>query len=137
MVNNSLEVGVKNLFKGILDKLLNSNQKSTQQNVAPISHEQVEAIVDARIKEHAATLEPTSIHRDTSKPIGNEEDYTLTAKQIEYALTLLEKVKNEFVLAIDPANLTVKDLNRLIAYNRYKKKGTLVNLVKKGVLRKK
>lgn len=127
---------MKNLFKGILDKLFKSNQKPTQPNVKHISHEQVEAIVDARIKEHAATLEPTRIHRDSSKPKDNE-DYTLTAKQIEYAFTLLEKVKNEFELAIDPANLTVKDLNRLLAFNRYKKKGTLVNLVKKGVLRKK
>ncbi|MDF2789617.1 MAG: hypothetical protein K0S80_2715 [Neobacillus sp.] len=129
---------VKNLFKGILDKLFNSKQKSTQPNVGHISHEQVEAIVDARIKEHAATLEePTRIHRDSLKRTGNDGDYTLTAKQIEYAFILLEKVKNEFELAINPANLTVKDLNRLVAYNRYKKKGTLVNLVKKGVLRKK
>ncbi|MEH7502906.1 hypothetical protein V7152_12990 [Neobacillus drentensis] len=64
------------------------------------------------------------------------EDYTLTPKQIEYALSLIEKIKPEFELAIDPARLTIKDLNRLIAYNRYKNKGTLVNLVKKGVLRR-
>ncbi|MDM5326779.1 hypothetical protein [Neobacillus sp. CF12] len=50
---------------------------------------------------------------------------------------MIEKVKDEFVLAIDPSLLTIKDLNRLIAYNRYKNKGTLVNLVKKGVLARK
>ncbi|WP_260871729.1 hypothetical protein [Bacillus sp. X1(2014)] len=43
----------------------------------------------------------------------------------------------EFDLAADPATLTVKDLNRLIAFNKFKNKGILVNLVKKGVLRKK
>jgi hypothetical protein len=43
------------------------------------------------------------------KPTDNEEDYTLTEKQIEYAFTLLEKVKNEFELAIAPDKLTVKD----------------------------
>lgn len=128
---------MNNLFKGILDKLFNSNQKSTQPDVPHISHGQVEAIVDARIKEHAATFETTSVHQDTPKPAGNDDDYTLTVKQIEYAYTLLEKVASEFELAIDPTKLTVKDLNRLIAYNRYKNKGTLVNLVKKGVLRKK
>jgi hypothetical protein len=50
---------------------------------------------------------------------------------------LIEKVKEEFELAIEPSELTIKDLNRLIAYNRYKNKGTLINLVKKGVLKKK
>lgn len=55
---------------------------------------------------------------------------------MEYALSLIEKIKPELELAVDPAQLTIKDLNRLIAYNRYKNKGTLVNLVKKGVLRK-
>jgi hypothetical protein len=50
---------------------------------------------------------------------------------------LIEKVKEEFELVIDPSELTIKDLNRLIAYNRYKNKGTLINLVKKGVLKKK
>jgi hypothetical protein len=66
-----------------------------------------------------------------------EEDYTLSPKQIKYALSLIEKVKDEFELAIEPSLLTIKDLNRLIAYNRYKNKGTLVNLVKKGVLARK
>lgn len=67
----------------------------------------------------------------------SEEDYTLTAKQIDHALSLIEKVHTEFELAIDPSKLTIKDLNRLIAFNRYKNKGTLINLVKEGVLKKK
>ncbi|MDQ1002685.1 hypothetical protein QFZ28_003085 [Neobacillus niacini] len=84
----------------------------------------------------AATLETTLSEQINQVP-RQDEDYTLSAKQIEYALSLIEKVKGEFELAIEPSNLTIKDLNRLIAYNRYKNKGTLINLVKKGVLRKK
>ncbi|WP_223593687.1 hypothetical protein [Neobacillus bataviensis] len=68
---------------------------------------------------------------------SDQEDCTLNPKQIEFALSLIDKVKNEYELAADPATLTVKDLNRLIAYNKFKNKGILVNLVKKGVLRRK
>ncbi|WP_342431117.1 ABC transporter ATP-binding protein [Neobacillus sp. FSL H8-0543] len=125
------------LLKGIIDKFFKSNQPTSAPQNQSISQADVEALVDARLKEHASTLPPTSQEGDTSKPQVDDEDYFLTAKQIEYALTLLEKVKNDFELALDPAKLTVKDLNRLIAFNRYKNKGTLVNLVKKGVLRKK
>ncbi|MBY0147767.1 ABC transporter ATP-binding protein [Neobacillus niacini] len=90
----------------------------------------VEALVEAKLKEHVATLE-------TNQAPLQDEDYTLSAKQVEYALSLIEKVKDEFELAIAPSKLTIKDLNRLIAYNRYKNKGTLINLVKKGILKKK
>lgn len=76
-------------------------------------------------------------HVNQNKGTNQDEDYTLSAKQVEYALFLIEKVKEEFELAIETSKLTIKDLNRLIAYNRYKNKGTLINLVKKGVLRKK
>jgi hypothetical protein len=68
---------------------------------------------------------------------ANEEDYLLTDKQIEFALTLLDKISREYQLAVEPSTLTVKDLNRLVAYNRYQNKGALVNLEKKGILRKK
>ncbi|MDQ6598122.1 hypothetical protein [Bacillus salipaludis] len=71
-----------------------------------------------------------------TKPPLTKEDYSLTPKQIEFALSLIEKTR-EYELAMYPANLTVKDLNKLIAFNRYKNKGIIVNLVKKGVLRKK
>jgi hypothetical protein len=67
---------------------------------------------------------------------ANEEDYFLTDKQIEFALTLLDKISREYQLAVEPSTLTVKDLNRLVAYNRYHNKGALVNLEKKGILRK-
>ena len=92
--------------------------------------------MNAKLKEHAAALETTFTEKGNQVP-SQDEDYTLSAKQIEYALTLIDKVKNEFELSIDPSQLTIKDLNRLIAFNRYKNKGTIINLVKKGVLKKK
>ncbi|MCM3691478.1 ABC transporter ATP-binding protein [Neobacillus niacini] len=124
------------LLKGIIEKLFKSSQPiSTPQNQS-ISKADVEALVEAKLKEHAATLETTLTEKGNQVPT-QDEDYTLSAKQMEYALSLIEKVKEEFELAIDPSKLTIKDLNRLIAYNRYKNKGTLINLVKKGVLKKK
>ena len=124
------------LLKGILDKLFTTSQPIKNSVVKPISQSEVEALVEAKIREHAATLQTTTNNQPSQKTSIDQEDYTLTGKQIEYALSLLEKIQPEFELAIDPAQLTIKDLNRLIAYNRYKNKGTLVNLVKKGVLRK-
>lgn len=123
------------MLKGILEKLFNSSKNSAKtQN---IGHAEVEAIVDAKIKEHQATVQSTKPIQASHNTPANGDDNTLTAKQIDYALALLDKVKNEFILAIDPTKLTLKDLNRLIAYQRYKNKGTLINLVKKGVLRRK
>lgn len=121
------------MLKGVLEKFFSGKQKSTQSEPQPISYDLVQAIVDERIKEHAAALQTA----ESEKPDTDEENYKLSEKQRVYALSLIEKVNNEFELAIDPAELTVKDLNRLIAFNRYKNKGTLVNLVKKGVLRNK
>jgi hypothetical protein len=118
------------LFKGIIDKLFKTSQSTNTSHNQSISQAEVEALVDAKLKEHAAAIETNQV------PL-QDEDYTLSAKQIEYALSLIEKVKEEFELAINPTELTIKDLNRLIAYNRYKNKGTLVNLVKKGVLKRK
>lgn len=98
----------------------------------------MEALVEAKLKEHAAAFETTLAEQAKQQKVpSQDEDYTLSAKQIEYALTLLDKVKKDFELAINPSELTIKDLNRLIAYNRYKNKGTLVNLVKKGVIKRK
>ncbi|WP_251551237.1 ABC transporter ATP-binding protein [Neobacillus muris] len=96
----------------------------------------MEALVDARIKEHAATIEQSITAKVSISQKDNQEDYSLTPKQIEFALSLIYKVKNEYELAINPAELTIKDLNKLIAYNKFKNKGILVNLAKKGVLRK-
>ncbi|MCM3727846.1 ABC transporter ATP-binding protein [Neobacillus cucumis] len=121
------------MLKGLLDRFLNISQKPTQTEVNSISHEEVEAIVAARLKEHAAIMEQSVAEKVNSAVQGQDkEDYSLTTKQIEFALSLIEKTKN-FQLAIDKTKLTVKDLNRLIAYNKFKNNGILVNLVKKGV----
>jgi hypothetical protein len=128
---------VKKLLKGFLDKLFQINQNQSQSTVKPISKAEVESLVDSRIKEHAATIEKTIAQLGHSEQgVDNQEDYSLTAKQFEFALSLIEKTR-EYELATNQANLTVKDLNKLIAYNRYRNKGILVNLVKKGVLRRK
>ncbi|MFS0777644.1 ABC transporter ATP-binding protein [Neobacillus sp. 3P2-tot-E-2] len=124
------------LLKGLIEKFFKSNQPiSTPQNQS-ISQADVEALVESKLKEHAAALE-TTLAEKGNQVSNQDEEYTLSAKQIEYALLLIEKVKEEFELAIEPTRLTIKDLNRLIAYNRYKNMGTLINLVKKGVLKKK
>jgi hypothetical protein len=130
------ESEVSKLLKGILDRLLNTNQKPSQPEVKPVSQEEVEAIVAARLREHAATIEQSVEEKMNTVQPQDSEDYSLTAKQIEFALSLIEKTRN-FELAIDSTKLTVKDLNKLIAYNKFKNKGILVNLVKKGVLKSK
>jgi glucan phosphorylase len=121
---------VNELLKGLIEKLFKPNQPASTPQNQSISQAEVEALVDAKIKEHAAALE-TTLEEKGNQVHSQDEDYTLSAKQIEYALSLIEKVEEEFELAIDPSKLTIKDLNRLIAYNRYKNKGTLINLVKR------
>lgn len=125
------------MLKGIIDKLLKTNQNVIKEETPKISQADVEALINAKLKEHAAALENNISTKESENQDENQDDYKLTPKQTEYALSLIDKVSNEFELAIDPAELTVKDLNRLIAFQRYKNKGTLINLVKKGVLKKK
>lgn len=67
----------------------------------------------------------------------SDEDYSLTEKQRIFALSLVERLNRNYILGIDPSKLTVKDLNRLVAYSKYRNKGALVNLEKKGVLLRK
>jgi hypothetical protein len=126
------------MLKGIIEKLFKTPQTNSPQQNQSISQAEIESIVEAKLREHAAAIENNQTEQlSHGRGTSLEEDYTLSAKQIEYALSLIEKVKDEFELAIEPSLLTIKDLNRLIAYNRYKNKGTLVNLVKKGVLARK
>jgi hypothetical protein len=120
------------MLKGIIEKLFKSEQKQTPSQQT-FSQADVEALIDAKLKEHAATIQTSD--KDNKKDT-NQDDYKLTAKQIDYALSLISKLNGEFVLAIDPSDLTIKDLNRLIGFNRYKNKGILVNLVKNGILKK-
>ncbi len=67
----------------------------------------------------------------------SKEDTLLTAKQVEFARTLLTKLEDEYELVIDHSALTQKDLNRLSGYFRFKNKGALSNLVAAGILKEK
>jgi hypothetical protein len=50
--------------------------------------------VDTKLKEHAAALESTLAEQVNSNKVPSQDkDYTLSAKQVEYALSLVEKVK--------------------------------------------
>ncbi|MDR4947256.1 ABC transporter ATP-binding protein [Neobacillus cucumis] len=125
------------LLKGIIDKLFNTNQKPSEPEIKSISQEEIEAIVEARLREHAATIEKSVEEKvNSAVQVKNQEDYSLSPKQIDFALDIIKKT-GVFELATDTANLTIKDLNKLIAYNKFKNKGILVNLVKKGVLKRK
>ncbi|ANC77540.1 hypothetical protein ABE65_012325 [Fictibacillus phosphorivorans] len=81
----------------------------------------------------------TSIH---SKPLeelssqSNSEKINLTPKQIDYAKSMITKL-DKYELVISDAELTKKDLDRLIMYFKFKNKGVLVNLVKEGILKEK
>ncbi|MEH7110429.1 ABC transporter ATP-binding protein [Bacillus sp. JJ1764] len=123
------------MIKGILDKLFKPEQHAPKPERQPtISQAEIEALIEAKLKVHTESIQKNAEENKSQPP--TQDDYKLTAKQTDYALSLIAKFKNEFELAIDPSELTVKDLNRLIAYQKYRNKGTLVNLVKKGVLRK-
>lgn len=122
------------MLKGLLGKLFKSDQNLSQEESHHMSQAEIETLIETKLKEHAATTDADANH---NKQAANQDDYKLTAKQRDFALSILDKIKYEFELAIEPGELTVKDLNRLIGYQRYKNKGTLINLVKKGVLKKK
>jgi Meiotically up-regulated gene 113 len=81
----------------------------------------------------------TSIHNkpliDSNRNSGSSEVY-LTPKQIEYAKSMVNKL-DYYELFINDSELTKKDLDRLIVYFKYKNKGTLVNMVKEGILKEK
>lgn len=72
-----------------------------------------------------------------SEKKNNNVTTPLTEKQIEYAKSLIKKLEQEYELMIDYSSLTKKDLDRLIAYFKYKNGGALHNLVKNGVLKSK
>jgi hypothetical protein len=126
------------MLKKILDffvkEALNSSNKNSIAENNNLADKDKEELL-TRIKK----LEDKQIEMQQAKnhKPANEEDYFLTDKQIEFALTLLDKISREYQLAVEPSTLTVKDLNRLVAYNRYHNKGALVNLEKKGILKKK
>ncbi|MDM5317199.1 GIY-YIG nuclease family protein [Fictibacillus sp. b24] len=81
----------------------------------------------------------TTIDSKPLKEIKREsksDEVYLTPKQIEYAKSMLNKL-DKYELVINDAELTKKDLDRLIMYFKFKNKGTLVNMVKEGILKEK
>ncbi|MDU1847387.1 MAG: GIY-YIG nuclease family protein [Niallia nealsonii] len=66
----------------------------------------------------------------------NKQNKPLTAKQIEYAKSLIKRLEKDYKLIVDYTLLTNEDLNRLRVYFKYKNIGALNNLVKSGVLKK-
>jgi hypothetical protein len=125
---------LKKIFNLIVKEALNtSNKNSVAENNTLADKDKEELLTRIKMLEDKQSEMQLA---QNQKP-ANEEDYLLTDKQIEFALTLLDKISREYQLAVEPFTLTVKDLNRLVAYNRYHNKGALVNLEKKGILKKK
>jgi hypothetical protein len=125
---------LKKIFNLIVKEALNtSNKNSVAENNTLADKDKEELLTRIKMLEDKQSEMQLA---QNQKP-ANEEDYLLTDKQIEFALTLLDKISREYQLAVEPSTLTVKDLNRLVAYNRYHNKGALVNLEKKGILKKK
>lgn len=93
------------------------------------------------IKEKKYTEEiKSTIHNQSGSEDKQKEDAAalpLTKKQMEYAESMIKKLDQKYVLAVDYSSLTKKDLDRLIIYFRYKNVGALNSLVKTGVLKAK
>jgi hypothetical protein len=117
----------------VKETLNTSNKNSVVENNTLANKDKEELLTRIKMLEEKQN---ELLHSQNQKPT-NEEDYYLTDKQIEFALTMLDKISREYQLAVEPSTLTVKDLNRLVAYNRYHNKGAIVNLEKKGILKKK
>lgn len=83
------------------------------------------------------TISMPAIAEPKAKKSKDTDDNLLTAKQLEFAKTLLAKLDSDYELVAEHAALTQKDLNRLSGYFRFKNKGALNNLVSSGVLKEK
>jgi DNA-binding MarR family transcriptional regulator len=101
----------------------------------PGFHDQEKEELLKRLK-HLEEKQEVLMNQQKGSP-QSEDDYSLSEKQINFALSLLEKMKHEYELAVEPSVLTVKDLNRLVAYHKYNNKGAIVNLQKKGIVKRK
>jgi hypothetical protein len=125
---------LKKILGLIVKEAVNTSNKDSVAENSTLSNKDKEELL-TRIK--MLEDKQSEMQMAQNQKPANEEDYFLTDKQIEFALTLLDKISREYQLAVEPSTLTVKDLNRLVAYNRYHNKGALVNLEKKGILKKK
>ncbi|NYE08985.1 hypothetical protein F4694_005842 [Bacillus niacini] len=78
------------MLKGIIEKLFKTPQTNSPQQNQSISQAEVESIVEAKLKEHVAAIEINQTEQlSHGRGSSLEEDYTLSAKQIEYALSVI------------------------------------------------
>jgi hypothetical protein len=117
---------------GLLGKTEPKNLTTVAENSNAIQYNDKEELLN-RIKK-LEDKQQELLQKQTNSS-ENEEDYSLSEKQMEFALSLIEKIR-DYDLAVEPSKLTVKDLNRLVAFNRYNNKGAIVNLEKKGILKR-
>ena len=85
------------------------------------------------------TITGIKVHKNevSVQKVGDKENKRLTAKQIEFAKTLLAKLEDKYVLNVDYSVLTQKDLSRLSVYFKFKNQGALNNLISEKILKKK
>ncbi|MBH0166747.1 GIY-YIG nuclease family protein [Fictibacillus sp. 7GRE50] len=81
-------------------------------------------------------IEDTINNKGIIKEAIDSRRVPLTPKQEEYAKSLIHKLEH-YELVSDDIDLSKKDLDRLIMFFKFKNKGTLVNMVKEGILKEK
>ncbi|MQR94382.1 hypothetical protein EJV22_04225 [Fictibacillus phosphorivorans] len=89
-----------------------------------------------RTGNYSRFIEDTINDKGIIKEAIDSRRVPLTPKQEEYAKSLIHKLEH-YEMASDEIELSKKDLDRLIMYFKFKNKGTIVNMVKEGILKEK
>lgn len=89
-----------------------------------------------RTGNYSKFIEDTINNKGIIKEAIDSRRVPLTPKQEEYAKSLIHKLEH-FELVSNDIELSKKDLDRLIMYFKFKNKGTIVNMVKEGILKEK
>lgn len=89
-----------------------------------------------RTGNYSRYIEDTINDKGIIKEAIDSRRVPLTPKQEEYAKSLIHKLEH-YELVSQDIELSKKDLDRLIMYFKFKNKGTLVNMVKEGILKEK
>ncbi|MBN3555767.1 GIY-YIG nuclease family protein [Fictibacillus nanhaiensis] len=89
-----------------------------------------------RTGNYSRFIEDTINHKGIIKEAIDSRRVPLTPKQEEYAKSLIHKLEH-YEMVSDEIELSKKDLDRLIMYFKFKNKGTIVNMVKEGILKEK
>lgn len=100
-----------------------------------LNQDDISWIKDQKYTEEICTSIDSNYLKELKRESNSDVVY-LTPKQIEYAKSMVNKL-DKYELIINDAELTKKDLDRLIMYFKFKNKGTLVNMVKEGILKEK